>query len=160
MKIYTSYFYMIRHFPKSLIPVSTAKWDPKWYHDGQDQKHIFIDKRGIYNGIRLEELSPGVECEGMCSGNCMVKDTKSCLFLRTYKRQLYRLNFKETVERLEEIARVVKRFGVDNGEVEYDIALIFHEAPNNPCSERGAVQEWFRNRGVEVVEWRGSNETD
>lgn len=28
MKIYTSYFYMIRFMKPNMIPLSTAKWDP------------------------------------------------------------------------------------------------------------------------------------
>ena len=75
MKIYISYFYQIRNFPKTLIPLSTAHWDPKWYH--QKNNKVFLDKRGVLNGLRIDELSPGKECDGLCSGidNCSIKDS-------------------------------------------------------------------------------------
>lgn len=34
MKIYTSYFYQIRFFKPNMIPLSTAKYDPSWFHKG------------------------------------------------------------------------------------------------------------------------------
>ena len=37
MKIMTSYFYAIRFFKPNMIPISTAKWDPKWYHQNKGQ---------------------------------------------------------------------------------------------------------------------------
>lgn len=33
MKFYTSYFYKLRFFTPNMLPFSTAKWDPKWYHN-------------------------------------------------------------------------------------------------------------------------------
>lgn len=31
--------------------------------------------------------------------------------------------------------------------------LLVHEAPNNPCSERKSIQDWFMAHGKEVKEW-------
>ena len=31
--------------------------------------------------------------------------------------------------------------------------LIFHETPNNPCSERWIVQKWFKDNGYIVEEF-------
>ena len=42
MNIYISYFYNIRFFPKNLIPISTAMWDPKWYHNFKSDDTVFI----------------------------------------------------------------------------------------------------------------------
>ena len=58
MNVYISYFYNVRFFPTNLIPVSTAVWDPKWYHNFKTNDFIFKDKRGVVNGIRVEVLSP------------------------------------------------------------------------------------------------------
>jgi hypothetical protein len=30
--------------------------------------------------------------------------------------------------------------------------FIVHEAPDNPCSERAAIQEYFRSHGIECEE--------
>lgn len=32
MKILISYFYQIRFFKPNMIPLSTAAFDPKWFH--------------------------------------------------------------------------------------------------------------------------------
>ena len=69
MKIYISYFYQLRFFPRNAIPLSTAVYDPAWFHDGtRDQKHKFKDKRGVINGLRAEPFMPGAACEGLCHG--------------------------------------------------------------------------------------------
>ena len=39
MKIYTSYFYQIRFFKPNMIPLSTAKYDPSWFHKGLGWKY-------------------------------------------------------------------------------------------------------------------------
>lgn len=57
MKIRTSYFYQIRNFTRNMIPISTAVWDPTWYHNfTNDYNYIFKDKRNILNGLRLESI--------------------------------------------------------------------------------------------------------
>ena len=57
MKIKISYFYHVRNLKQYQIPVSTAVWDPKWFHENTgNNKHIFIDKRGVVNGVRLLRL--------------------------------------------------------------------------------------------------------
>ena len=49
-----------------MIPVSTAMWDPKWFHDFTgDEDYIFKDKRGIYNGIRASIFLMTSVCEGL-----------------------------------------------------------------------------------------------
>ena len=50
MKLAISYFYQIRFFKPYMIPVSTAHWDPAWYHDWAGAAHVFVDKRGVING--------------------------------------------------------------------------------------------------------------
>ena len=52
MKVLITYFYNIRFLKQNQIPVSTAMWDPKWYHDFKDKDYIFKDKNGVYNGDR------------------------------------------------------------------------------------------------------------
>ena len=61
MKFYTSYFYQVRFFTPNMIPISTAKWDPKWFHDFQDNKYVFLDKRGVCNGLRADPFVLGEE---------------------------------------------------------------------------------------------------
>ena len=34
------------------------------------------------------------------------------------------------------------------------IMLLVHEAPQNPCSERRVIQEWFADHGITVKEWQ------
>ena len=56
MKLAISYFYKIRFFQPWMIPISTAAWDPKYYHDNKGKDYLFVDKRGVINGYRYEAL--------------------------------------------------------------------------------------------------------
>lgn len=147
MKIYTSYFYQIRFFPVNLIPLSTAKFDPKWYYDNKHQGYQWYDKRGILVGMRAEPFVPGNHLNGLCFGaeHCS-KDFSQCNFLKGYLNQLRLLDFDKIMLRFQMLQ---KQIGID-----CDFALIVHEAPNNPCSERVCIQEWFKENNLEVKEWK------
>ena len=154
MKIYISYFYQIRFFKPHQIPLSTALFDPAWYHEGTgNQKHKFKDKNGVWNGLRAEPFMPGATCEGMCAGPdcCEVKDSHSCPFLRRYLIQLNQLNFDEIMTRFERLGYAVQEESKFDEEPE--IILIVHEAPDNPCSERWPLIKWFADHGYELKEW-------
>lgn len=155
MKIFTSYFYQIRFFNKNLIPLSTALWDPKWYHKGQGQSYVYKDKNGVYNGLRIDDLVPGSECHNLCNGkeNCDVLNPCRCLFLKKYRDQLNKIRIDDLLNKFEDIIKVIKNYDSDvNDNDELNIVLIFHETPDNPCSERRVVQEWFLSHGIEVNE--------
>lgn len=152
MKIYTSYFYQIRFFPKTLVPLSTCLGDPKWFHDFQDKHHYFKDKRGVWNGLRAEPFMPGAECEGLCHGpaGCPNPTSPNCAFLNTYLTQLRRMDFLETIERFRTLGYKIKE--ADGLDSLPDFALIVHEKPDNPCSERIIIQQWFAENGKPISE--------
>ena len=91
MKIYTSYFYQIRFFPKNLIPLSTAMYDPKWFHDFRGYNFVFKDNNGVINGLRATEFSPkGGECHGI-KGCPFTPET--CPASKSYSKQLNNIIF-------------------------------------------------------------------
>lgn len=143
MEIYTSYFYQIRFFKPNMIPLSTALWDPKWYHDGLEQDHCFVDKRGVINGLRLEALKPAFneELHEPCTGQANCKRTPStCEFIQMYKKHLAAIDSTDYLWRIGNLCRKVQQ---QLGFLDDPIpVLIVHEAPSNPCSERGPLQEW------------------
>lgn len=148
MKIRTSYFYQIRNFKKYMIPVSTALWDPKWYHDNQGHSCIFYDKRGIINGIRLEALISKAKGCGLCP--CNDKDYENCLFLKEYRKRLDNIDFDRMYKDMENFAN---RYKQNEGfEEEPIIVLIVYETPQNHCSERQALIDYFNSKGVECKE--------
>jgi hypothetical protein len=153
LKIFTSYFYQVRFFQKNDIPLSTAMWDPKWYHANKGQNYQFLDKRGVLNGLRAEPFVPGISCDGLCHGSTMcISDPHICGFLREYSRQLQSLDINDIIARMEVLAKRVQQV---NGYIgEPHICLLFHEAPNNPCSERVPVQKWFQDNGIPICEWK------
>ena len=155
MKIVTSYFYQIRNFTRNMVPISTACWDPLWFHEGtKDYNRIFKDKRGIYNGIRGEIFhfdNSKYTDEMMCGDACVRKDPTQCAFLREYRRQIYELDFDMVMSELTRIANNVQQ--LEGFEEEPIIALIVYETPKNPCSERGVLQQWFTDNGCPVSEW-------
>lgn len=154
MKLYTSYFYQVRNMRPNQIPVSTAKWDPRWFHDFKDSDYIFIDKRGVINGVRFPRFAPGPSCEGLCPEHysCKVIQDGKCAFLKAYREQLSKLDFAETMAIMSGIAKEFKESG--GLAEEPDFILLVHEAPDNFCSERLVIQEWFRNHNVHIEEWK------
>jgi len=132
-----------------MIPLSTAIWGPKWFKQGKPWK----DKNGVWNGLKADVFAPGPMCEGLCRGpeTCETRSPQKCLFLNTYRYQLDLLDFNDVVARCERIGNYIK--SLENFSEEPVIMLLVHEAPQNPCSERRVIQEWFAANGKEVKEW-------
>lgn len=150
MTIYTSYFYMVRFFPENLIPLSTAAFDPKWYHDFKGQNYQFKDKRGVINGIRADIFAPGPDLGGYCSEACGMVPP-SCDFLLRYRAQLNQLDYSNVWKRFEDLAQTIK---AREGFEDVNFALLLHEAPTKMCSERCVIQQWFADHGYPMSEWQ------
>ena len=153
MKIRTSYFYQIRNFKKNMIPVSTAIWDPLWFHAfTKDYTYIFKDKRDILNGLRIE---PIIE-QGRKSNHgpevcpCETKDFNTCSFLRQYRENLEKIDFDSMMTDMQNLAN---KYAKDNNiKEEIIIVLIVYETPTNLCSERKPLQDFFNSHGIECKE--------
>ena len=142
MKLYTSYFAQLKNFPKNLIGLSTAVWNPKWlepYHRVTDP--IWLD---------IPPLKPGRACAGLCNGKCAPKHPEDCDFLKVYYQQLQAIDFQEFYQKLERLNEKIRQ-----GEnlLSVDFAFLVYEAPANLCSERQVIQKWIRENGVEINEW-------
>ena len=153
MILRTSYFYQIRNFNRNMIPVSTAIWDPKWYHDFTgDYNYLFKDKRGIVNGLRM---LPIIECGKASSGcggpdRCVYKPQPACPFLKSYRDNLELLNINILMNAFNYLASEYQKH--EHIDDEITIVLIVYETPKNPCSERGALIDYFNSHGVECKE--------
>ena len=137
-----------------MIPVSTAIWDPGWYHDfTRDYNYIFKDKRGIVNGIRY---LPIIECGKAASGctgpgSCRYAPTApACPFLESYRANLEQLNINTLIDDFNYLASAYQKHENINDEI--TIVLIVYETPKNPCSERGALIDYFTSKGNECKE--------
>lgn len=149
MKIYISYFWNIRNFAINAIPISTAKSDPPYYHNFKGKDYQFIDKKGIYNGLRCEMLTPGNQLSGLCDGKCPEIST-DCTFLNGYRAQLNKIDFNDFIKRTENLCnKVAEYINVTNPVA----VFVVWEAPNNPCSERHVLFGWFAENGVQVEEY-------
>ena len=143
MKIYTSYFAQLRKFPLNLVGLSTAVWNPKWRPMGKD-------KRGVIC-VDCPPFKPGHECEGLCNGKCAPKHPKDCAFLKAYKAQLDKLNI---IHIQNSLGKLAKQISYDEGLQDIDFAFLVYETPSNPCSERIAIQQWFREHSIPIEEWQ------
>ena len=154
MQIYTSYFYQVRFFPKNLVPLSTAHWDPKWYYNNKYQGYQWKDKRGVINGLRAEPFVPGAQLDGACHGpeTCYEKPPR-CKFQLGYLAQLRELNFDNIMVRFQTLAQAIAK---NENLSDVNFALLLHEAPQNPCSERIAIQLWFMQNNHPIFEWHAS----
>ena len=61
-------------------------------------------------------------------------------------------NFQETYDIMKYMAEKAK--SALNLDGIPDICLIVYEKPDNPCSERGGLIEWFNENGVDLKEWK------
>lgn len=136
-----------------MIPLSTAIFDPKWFHQNKGNTFQWKDKNGVWNGLRAEPFAPGVACEGLCRGkdNCNAYGPQTCAFLKAYRKQLDNLDFNEILNRFQRLGERIKQ--VEGFEEEPILVLIFHEAYDNPCSERWPVQDWFKDHGYNIKEY-------
>lgn len=152
-RIYTSYFYNVRFMAPHVIPLSTAVWDPKWFHAFKTQKHTFIDKNGVINGLRADPFVPNHTCDGLCRGpeTCKTKDPNTCPFLQAYSLQLSALPFNDVLGRMWRLADKCR----DKTQAAGDPVFVYlvHEAPNNPCSERIVIQNYFKTNDVDCHEF-------
>lgn len=145
MKIYTSYFAQLRNFPKNLVGLSTAAWNPKWRPMGKD-------KRGVIC-VDCPPFKPGRACEGLCNGKCNPPHPQDCEFLKVYKQQLDKINLTSIMENL---GRLAQQISQDENLNDIDFAFLVYETPQKECSERRIIQEYFKERGIEIKEWKAS----
>ena len=147
-KIYTSYFYQIRNFKQNMIPISTALSDPIWYKPPSRQEY-YLDKRGIINGLRYEPLIVQKYGTKKCIGELTCcpfvhyQPYYYCEMLQEYKQLLNTIDFNKMTRAFE---YCLNKFNKDI------IVLIVYEAPNNLCSERRCLQEYFNEHGIECKE--------
>lgn len=151
MKVMISNFSQIRNFTENMLPLSTAMWGPKWYHNFQGAGHTFIDKRNIFNGLVFDPLVPGRSCEGLCHGDCDPKNPHHCDYLKSYRAQLASLNFNQVMNRAEILVNeyITRR----NIRGEPTAVFLVYESCDNPCSERWPLVEWFHANGTELKEF-------
>ena len=143
MKLYTSYFAQLRKFPPNLVGLSTAHWNPKWRPMGKD-------KRGVIC-VDCPPFKPGIECDGLCNGKCEPKHPEDCAFLKAYKAQLDKLNLIRIQNNL---GRLATEIAQNEGFKDIDFAFLVYETPTNPCSERVAIQQYFKEHGINIEEWQ------
>ena len=143
MKFYTSYWAMVRNFPKNLIGLNTTIWPPRWRPLGQDKHGIWV--------IDCPPFKPGSACDGLCNGKCYPKHPQDCTFLQTYKKQLNNEITPNFFISLNNLAEKIKK-GENLDDI--DFAFIVFEKYHNPCSERWPIQEWFKEHNISIEEWQ------
>lgn len=149
MKFYITYFYHIRNLPKTYLPISINNGEPNWFHEFQDRSHMFKDKRGIWNGGYIDEIS---------SSNLEIQDPKVCIecdrklyvggncpFMKGYYEKLSKLDFDKTFKKLQNI---VNHFNCE------DICFVVYEKPDCPCGERWVIKKWFEEHGITIEEFK------
>ena len=158
MKYLITYFYNIRFFSKNMIPISTAIWDPAYFHSNSHNQNIcFIDKNGIMNGIKEDALifkkSVYESLDEQCSRDCgFYGKAPHCKFMDIYRKQLSEVDFNGYL--LPEFARVAEEVRkATHYEGEPIIVLLVHEKPDKKCSERPCLVEAFKNNGIDLLEF-------
>ena len=147
MKIKISYFPMVRYFKANQIGVSTAVWKPKYWNYG-------LNKHNSVTGIEEKLLSP-YYVEQYCCKDCQHKNSvPNCPFIKDYRKYLDTVDFNYLMVEFKRIAEDVKKINNYIGEPE--IILLVYETPDNPCSERIALIDYFKKHGIELEEYKKS----
>lgn len=152
MKISITTFYNVRFLKPNQIPISTAVWDPKWYHDNQGPNYWFVDKRGVINGLREPKLNPfSLDSESLCKKACPYKKSlPKCPFRTKYSEYLDTVDFSLL---LSDFRRIQMKAGVLlQLDSQPEIVLLVYEKPDNVCSERDALRNYFNKNRFELPE--------
>jgi hypothetical protein len=76
------------------------------------------------------------------------------MFMKMYEIQLAKLDYNDIMKRTEDLCERVRMTTQFEGE---PIAVfIVHEAPDNPCSERAAIQKFFWRNYHEIHKTHGT----
>ena len=67
-----------------------------------------------------------------------------------YREQLEKINFKELLKDMNNFADKYKE--MKNLKEEPILVLIVYETPQNPCSERSVLIDYFNSKGIECRE--------
>lgn len=159
MRFYTAQFSQVRYLEPYMLPFSTAAGEPAWFHEGQDRSHIFVDKRGVVNGLIAEPFlldvkeadklfASGNGCSRNCKFSVLVPD---CPFMKLYWEQLEKLDLSSTLSFFNEQAEKMRKL-LDFKE-EPVIILLVYENAGVACAERPVIQKWFRAHDIEIEEW-------
>lgn len=152
MKLSISYFYQIRYFSSNQVPLSVARVDPKWFHQGKGSHYVYQDDHDVYNGLRLEDFVPNKYASPPCNQCKRSKlSIESCNYLRSYRQQLNQIDFEKLMCNLSDLERAIK--GTDTTIKEVEFVLIVYEALDNPCSERLPIVDWFKSHNYDLKEW-------
>lgn len=162
INFYISYFYQIRNMKPNMLPISTAMWDPKWFHDGKGNEWRYMDKNGVINGVRMVDLMmPTYKWQELDYQNkscqyCGIERGSFvpglCPFMKEYAKCIREKNpdFKKFIAYCAEYLQVLNRrlnLCLDT------IVFIVYEAPYKVCGERPELQRWFTENGMELKEW-------
>lgn len=148
MTFFISYFYHVRNLSTKTLPLSINSGEPNWYHNFQGRQHVFKDKRGVWNGGYIDEISSSnLELvQDVCHECGRVKFLgKDCPFAKAYKAKLEKLDFQKVVKKLEKVA---EHFNCKN------ICFFVYEKPDIPCGERWVLKSWFEEHGVQIQEYQ------
>lgn len=153
MKFKISYFARIRKFAPNEVPISTAMWDPKWYHPAGKPKGVYVDKRGVINGLRVDPFRP-FHCFDGCEGprDCLWRPT-ACTPMERYRKQLAELDVTDIINRFKDLEQRLEEKYPDKFPDGVTFVLMVYEKPGNDCSERGPIIEWFYDNGYSIEEW-------
>lgn len=164
MKFYISNFYQIRNMTPNMLPVSTAMWDPKWFHLG-DGHSKYIDKNGVINGVKFPELvldkyrwddlaKKHLSCIDLCKDSCYMEfSIEYCPFMKEYYKNITTKmeSFEKFLQHCESYVQYMRQstgISIDT------IVLIVYESVEKPCGERWVLKDWFAENGYELKEWR------
>lgn len=149
MEFYITYFYHIRNLSTDTLPISINSGEPSWYHNFQSRDTMFKDKRGVWNGGYIDEISSSnlesTDAHETCTDCGRVKLVgKDCPFAKSYRAKLDKLDFNKVYKKL---LKVAEHFDCNK------ICFVVYEKPDVVCGERWVMKDWFADHGIQIEEF-------
>lgn len=149
MKVSVGSFYQVRFFDSSVIGLSTAMWDPAWFHGFADKKTVFVNEKGFVCGLKAPDfilpLSDYEELERRhvdCGNHC-THDSPNCEFMKAYRKHLESIGYEDIMRHLRIIADKYDEQGFNKTDKPTEIVLLVHESVKKNCAERVVIKQFF-----------------
>lgn len=130
-----------------MIPISTAKNDPPWYHNYGDNSILFIDKNGVLNGARTEILNTAT-IEKRIIGAPPQDDEE---FIHFYNQEI---ELNGGIQKFLKELTAFATYWCNSNHINEEPIIVFivYESPTNPKSEREPLLKFFASRNINCEE--------
>lgn len=133
--IYTSYFSNMRHIPSGIIPISIARFNPRWY-----------------TGLEYKKLAPPIRMVNWYKGSSYCVESKAAQEIYEFEYTREVLNKLDVVTVVSEIG-FVAGFNDKNWCMEKNSIVVLLCYEKSSFCHRHIVAKWLGEYGINIEEY-------